>query len=69
MIYVDPKGHKHGGEHTLRAKRCYSPLMLLPRNEERWKIRSRTFAGLANAMANQWTAVMRPNDQADSPEN
>src|SRR3972149_5453541 len=43
MICVDPRGHKHGGEHTLRAKRAYSPLMLLPRNEERWMIRSRTF--------------------------
>lgn len=54
MIYVDPRGHKHGGEHTLRAKRAYSPLMLLPRTEERWKIRSRTFPGIAAAMAEQW---------------
>jgi len=54
MIYVDPRGHKHGGEHTMRAKRAYSPLMLLPRTEERWKIRSRTFQGIANAMAEQW---------------
>ncbi len=54
LIYVDPRGHKHGGEHTLRAKRAYSPLMLLPKNEERWKIRSRTFRGIADAMAEQW---------------
>jgi len=54
MIYVDPRGHKHGGAHTLRAKRAYSPLMLLPKTEERWKIRSRTFQGIANAMAEQW---------------
>lgn len=54
LIYVDPRGHKHGGAHTLRAKLAYSPLMLLPQNEERWKIRSRTFAGIANAMAEQW---------------
>ena len=54
MIYVDPRGHKHGGEHTNRAKKAYSPLMLLPRNEKRWKIRSRTFQGIANAMAEQW---------------
>lgn len=54
LIYVDPRGHKHGGVHTLRAKRAYSPLMLLPRNEERWKIRSRTFQGIADAMAEQW---------------
>ena len=54
MIYVDPRGHKHGGEHTMRAKRGYSPLMLLPGNEERWKIRSRTFQGIADAMVEQW---------------
>ncbi len=54
MIYVDPHGHKHGGEFTMRAKRSYSPLMLLPRSEERWKIRSRTFQGVADAMAGQW---------------
>ena len=54
MIYVDPRGGKHGGAHTMRAKNSYSPLMLLPRNEERWKIRSRTFQGIADAMAEQW---------------
>jgi len=54
LIYVDPRGNKHGGVHTMRAKRAYSPLMLLPRNEERWKIRSRTFSGIAQAMADQW---------------
>ena len=53
-IYVDPRGNKHGGVHVMRAKRAYSPLMLLPRNEERWKIRSRTFQGIAEAMAEQW---------------
>ncbi len=55
MIYVDPRGGKHGGVHTMRAKRSYSPRMLLPKTEERWKIRSRTFHGLAAAMADQWT--------------
>lgn len=54
MIYVDPHGRPHGGAHTVRAKRAYSPLMLLPRSEERWKIRSRTFPGFAEAMATQW---------------
>ena len=54
MIYVDPRGHSHGGVHTMRAKRAYSPLMLLPKSEERWKIRSRTFLGVAAAMADQW---------------
>ncbi|KKM17299.1 hypothetical protein LCGC14_1677160 [marine sediment metagenome] len=54
MIYVDPRGNKHGGVHTNRAKKAYSPRMLLPHTEERWKIRSRTFQGIAEAMANQW---------------
>jgi hypothetical protein len=38
-------------EHRQNA---YSPLMLLPHNEDRWKIRSRTFQGVADAMADQW---------------
>ena len=54
IIYVDPRGNKHGGAHTLRAKQAYSPVMLLPQSEERWKIRSRTFQGVADAMAEQW---------------
>ena len=55
MVYVDPRGNKHGGVHTILAKKAYSPLMLLPRSEERWKIRSRTFQGIADAMAEQWS--------------
>jgi site-specific DNA-cytosine methylase len=58
LIYVDPRGNKHGGVHTMRAKIAYSPLMPLPRNEERWKIRSRTFSGIAEAMAEQWGESM-----------
>jgi len=54
MIYVDPRGNKHGGIHTMRAKTCYSPQMLLPPSNDRWKIRSRTFRGVADAMADQW---------------
>jgi len=54
IIYVDPRGHSHGSEFILRAKKSYSPLMLLPRNDDRWKIRSRTFQGIADAMAEQW---------------
>jgi hypothetical protein len=54
MIYVDPRGHKHGGEFTNRAKKAYSPLMVQATSAERWKIRSRTFRGIAEAMAQQW---------------
>lgn len=57
LIYVDPHGNKHGGVHTMRGLKAYSPLMLLPRNEERWKIRSRTFQGIADAMATQWGTI------------
>ena len=57
MIYVDPRGYKHGGAHTMRAKRAYSPRALLPENAARWKIRSRTFAGIAEAMASQWSNI------------
>ena len=55
MVYVDPRGHKHGGVHTMRAKKAYSQVMLLPPSPERWKIRSRTFQGVADAMAHQWS--------------
>lgn len=37
-----------------KGKKYYS-LNWLPQNEERWKIRSRTFPGIAKAMAEQWT--------------
>jgi hypothetical protein len=60
MIYVDPRGHKHGGEFTIRGKRAYSPLMLLPRSEGRWALRSRTFQGIADAMAEQWGSLHSP---------
>lgn len=36
----------------------------LPPSADRWKERSRTFPGIAEAMANQWTIATRPNDQA-----
>jgi len=36
----------------------------LPPSADRWKERSRTFSGVAEAMAEQWTLAMRPNDQA-----
>ena len=31
----------------------------LPPSADRWKERSRTFFGIAEAMANQWTLAMR----------
>ena len=35
----------------------------LPPSDERWKERSRTYSGIAEAMANQWTLATRPNDK------
>jgi hypothetical protein len=37
----------------------------LPPSEDRWKERSRTFSGVAQAMANQWTLATRPNSVLD----
>lgn len=36
----------------------------LPPSADRWKERSRTFSGVAQAMANQWTLATRPNAEA-----
>lgn len=35
----------------------------LPPSADRWKERSRTFSGVAEAMASQWTLATRPNKQ------
>lgn len=32
----------------------------LPPSEDRWKLRSMTYQGIADAMASQWSALMRP---------
>ena len=40
-------------------------LHYLPPSPDRWKERSRTFSGLADAMANQWTCATRPNILAE----
>lgn len=40
-----------------REKRVWK----LPPSADRWKERSRTFSGIAEAMANQWTLATRPN--------
>ena len=61
-VYVDRRGIKHGSDFIMRAKVGYSPLMLLPKTSERWKIRSRTFQGIGDAFANQWTPATRPNN-------
>lgn len=53
-------------------------MMLLPKNQrerlhylppspDRWKLRSKTFGGIAAAMANQWTLATRPNAPHEPP--
>ena len=37
-------------------------------SEDRWKERSRTFSGIAEAMANQWTLATRPNAELSHEE-
>jgi site-specific DNA-cytosine methylase len=54
QIYTDPKGRSHGGVHTMRATLNLSPMGIPTMPGERWKIRSRTFPGIADAMAEQW---------------
>lgn len=39
----------------------------LPPSADRWKERSRTFSGIAEAMANQWTLATRPNGRDQRP--
>lgn len=43
-IYIEKDGTKRGGKWT----------MCLPPSSDRWKIRSRTFQGIADVMAEQW---------------
>jgi hypothetical protein len=33
----------------------------MPPSPDRWKLRSKTFTGIAEAMANQWTNIKEPN--------
>lgn len=41
----------------------------MPPSEDRWKERSRTFSGIAEAMANQWTLATRPNTKVTDRQN
>ena len=43
-MYISKNGKKRGGAWTMK----------LPPSPDRWKIRSRTFQGIADAMAKQW---------------
>ena len=55
-------GHNKVVEHPHINQR--QRLHYLPPSADRWKERSRTFSGLADAMANQWTLATLPNDRS-----
>jgi len=39
----------------------------LPPSDDRWKVRSKTYAGIADAMASQWSAVLANAKLTDAP--
>jgi hypothetical protein len=51
---LQPTDKLPGDEKTRRANQTASGQNKLPPSKDRWKIRSETYAGIANAMAAQW---------------
>ena len=60
--------HLHGLPPLVESENVYEQMMQLPKNQrekmhylppsaERWKLRSKTYQGIANAMAKQWSAA------------
>lgn len=47
-----------GERHVTKSGRSLPKWYNLPPSEDRWKIRSTTFSGLANAMASQWSSFL-----------
>jgi len=45
-----------GARHVTKSGRSLPKWYNLPPSEDRWKVRSKTFQGIADAMANQWGA-------------
>ena len=54
---LQPTDMLPGDAKTRRANQTASGQNKLPPSKDRWKIRSETYAGIANAMAVQWGAV------------
>ena len=54
---LQPTDMLPGDSKTRRANQTASGQNKLPPSKDRWKIRSETYAGIANAMAAQWGAV------------
>lgn len=48
-----------GGRKARRANQTASGQNKLPPSKDRWKIRSKTYQGIADAMADQWGVILR----------
>jgi hypothetical protein len=53
---LQPTDILQGGRTARRANQTASGQNKLPPSADRWKIRSETYSGIADAMANQWSA-------------
>lgn len=59
-------GEAYGADeecHTRNIKRRHKGSWKLPPSPDRWKERSRTFPGIAQAMAQQWTEYIEQKRQ------
>lgn len=50
-----------GSRHVTKGGKSLPTWYNLPPSEDRWKIRSKTFTGIAEAMANQWSEYLAPS--------
>ena len=55
LVPTDTVGH--GERHVTKSGRSLPKWYNLPPSADRWKIRSATFSGIANAMAEQWGTI------------
>ena len=51
--------HDVKAQHDALPRNQRMRLHYLPPSKDRWKIRSKTYTGIANAMADQWTQALR----------
>lgn len=71
-IHLSAKGKRDNPTHFLTGrirvlsgvqKEQWERIHREPPGPDRWKIRSKTYKGIAEAMANQWTLATRPNEK------
>ena len=58
LPYLEPTNNVHG-EMMKLPKNVRERLHYLPPSPDRWKVRSKTYSGVAEAMAKQWGALTR----------